>query len=472
MTSFDAPRPPSPRERLALLAGRAAGEATRRLGRGGGTALPGLVARTLAPGLVEALGTQPGHGVVTVTGTNGKTTTTHLIAAIAQAAEMTPLTNRTGSNLERGLVTALIDAAGPGGQIPDARHRLGLFEVDEAALPALFPRLRPRAAVFLNLFRDQLDRYGEIDSVAAGWARMLDAVDGLPVLVLNVDDPSVAALADHARGRVIGFGIEDRSVALPEADHASDARFCICGARVRHDAVTMGHVGWWHCDACGRARPVPEVLAQRVRLGAESSEIDIVAGREAATLLLPAAGLYSVYNALAAIAAGRALDVPLEVCVAAIAAAGPAFGRQERFEVDGRAVRIWLAKNPAGLNEIVRALLAAGRPLHLLAFLNDGIQDGQDVSWIYDADVERLAGHVERLTCAGTRADDLALRFHLAGRTPDATIAVTAPALNAALAETPEGGTLDIVATYTAMIDVREVVAARAGAGAYWERAS
>ena len=140
--------------------------------------------------------------------------------------------------------------------------------------------------------------------------------------------------------------------------------------------------------------------------------------------------------------------------------------------MDGHIVRSWLAKNPAGLNEIVRALLAAGRPLHLLAFLNDGIQDGQDVSWIYDADVERLAGHVARLTCAGTRADDLALRFHLAGRTPEATVAVTGPALDAALAATPEGGTLDIVATYTAMIDVREVVAARAGAGAYWERAS
>ena len=448
-----------------------AGEATRRLGRGGGTALPGLVARTLAPGLVESLAAQPGQGVVTVTGTNGKTTTTHLVAAIATAAGMTPLTNRTGSNLERGLVTALVDAAGADGRIADAATTLGLFEVDEAALPALFPRLRPRVAVFLNLFRDQLDRYGEIDSVVAGWARMLDTGAGTPTLVLNADDPSVAALADHARGPIVLFGVEDRSVALTLAEHATDARFCACGARVKHEAVTMGHVGWWRCDACGRTRQAPQVFARRVTLSAESSEVEVVSGEEQATLVLPAAGLYSVYNALAAVAAGRALGVPLATSVAAIAAAGPAFGRQERFEVGGRAVRIWLAKNPAGLNEIVRALLAAGRPLHVLAFLNDGIQDGQDVSWIYDADLERLTVRLERLTCAGARADDLALRFHIAGRTPDATIGETGPALDAALAATPEGGTLDIVATYTAMIDVREVVAARAGERSYWEAA-
>src|SRR5690606_1843731 len=145
----------------------------RRLGRGGGTALPGLVAGVLARDLVEALGRLPEHGAVTVTGTNGKTTTTHLVAAVTRVAGMEPLTNRSGSNLERGLVTAYVDAAGRDGSAGSGAGRLGLFEVDEAALPPLFPRLRPRVAVFLNLFRDQLDRYGEIDSVAEGWAHMI-----------------------------------------------------------------------------------------------------------------------------------------------------------------------------------------------------------------------------------------------------------------------------------------------------------
>jgi len=453
---------------MALLTGRLAGEATRRLGRGGGTALPGLVAGRLAPDLIEALGRLPGHGAVTVTGTNGKTTTTHLVTAITEAAGLVPLTNRTGSNLERGLVTAYVDAAGRSGAVGDAADRIGVFEVDEAALPPLFGRLRPRVAVFLNLFRDQLDRYGEIDSVAEGWARMVAAADWSPVLVLNGDDPSVAALGDGAAGRVVTFGIEDASVALAEAEHASDARFCGCGSRYAYDRVFMGHVGHWRCDGCSRARRTPEVAATRVRLEAEGSEVEVRAGEQTATLRVPTAGLYSVTNALAAIAAGVALGIRLDVCVGAISGSGPAFGRQERFTVGDRAVRIWLSKNPAGLNEIVRALLAADRELSVLAMLNDGIQDGQDVSWVYDADLERLGGRVQSLVCSGTRAEELALRYSIAGVPADEVLGETDAALDAALARTPAGGTLDVVATYTAMIDVREVVAARAGVASYW----
>ncbi len=453
-------------------------DATRRLGRGGGTALPGLVAGTLAPDLIEAAGALPGLGAVTVTGTNGKTTTTHLLAAIAREGGWAPLTNRSGSNLARGLVTALVDVASGTGAIADRDHRLGIYEVDEAVLPTVFSRLRPRAALFLNLFRDQLDRYGEIDSVAEGWARMLppkpgtdNGADWAPALVLNADDPSVAQLAEDAPARVVWFGIEDVDVALPDGEHASDARFCRCGARLAHEVQFMGHVGHWSCAACGRHRPTPEVAATRVRLDADGSDVEVRVGERTAALRVPMAGLYSVTNALAALAAAHALGIELDVAVRAIRGAGPAFGRQERFVVDGRPVRIWLAKNPAGLNEIVRALLASepGRPLTVLAMLNDGIQDGKDVSWIYDADLERLAGRLAGVVCAGDRADDLALRLEIAGVSPTAVVADTEAALDAALALVGEGGTLDVIATYTAMIAVREAAAARAGVGSYWE---
>jgi lipid II isoglutaminyl synthase (glutamine-hydrolysing) len=456
--------------RAALIVGRVAGEATRRLGRGGGTALPGLVAGRLAPDLVESLGRLPGHGAVTVTGTNGKTTTTHLVAAIAQAAGLEPLTNRTGSNLERGLVTAYVDAAGLTGGVSHRQRRIGIFEVDEAALPPLFGRLRPRVAVFLNLFRDQLDRYGEIDSVAEGWARMIAAADWAPTLVLNADDPSVARLAEGARGAVITFGIEDPSAALTGADHASDARFCVCGARFVHERVFMGHVGHWRCASCGRSRSTPVVAATSVRLDASGSDVDVRVGDETVSLRVPTAGLYSVTNALAAIAAAVALGLSVSVAVEAVGASEPAFGRQERFDVEGRSVRIWLAKNPAGLNEIVRALLANDRDLSILAMLNDGIQDGQDVSWIYDADMERLAGRVSSLICSGDRADELALRFAIAGIEADHVTNDTTVALDEALGRTPTRGTLDVVATYTAMIGIREAVAARAGVSSYWSR--
>jgi hypothetical protein len=310
-------------------------------------------------------------------------------------------------------VSSFVAEAGTTGAIPRAAGRLGVVELDEAVWPRLLPRLRPRVAVFLNLFRDQLDRYGEVDSIAEGWQRALAThapLDAPLTLVLNVDDPSVAALADAHRGEVFGFGVEDPSVALGAAEHASDARFCACGATYRYDAVYMGHVGAWRCPGCGRARPVPQVAARHIRLGADTTRFELSVAGATAEVTLPLAGLYSVYNALAAAAGAHALGLPFEATVRALAESGPAFGRQERFDLDGRSVRLLLAKNPTGLNEVIRALRAVPGAPTLLALLNDGIQDGQDVSWIYDADFERLADRSWRLVVSGDRADDLALR--------------------------------------------------------------
>ncbi|RJQ10596.1 MAG: DUF1727 domain-containing protein [Dehalococcoidia bacterium] len=462
------------RERAALILGRAAGTAARRLGRGGGTALPGLVAGALAPSLLERLARQMGQGVVTVTGTNGKTTTTHLIAAILRAHGVQPLTNPSGSNLERGLVAAYVEDAEADGRIANAPSRVGVFEVDEAVLARLFPRLTPRVAVFLNLFRDQLDRYGEVDSVGEGWGGMLVSAAPDCTLVLNADDPSIAQLSAGTRARVLTFGIDDPHARLAQAEHASDARFCRCGGRFAYEAIYMGHVGIWRCTSCGERRPLARISARQVELSPEGSRVDVDMDGASITLDLPMAGLYSVYNALAATAAAHALGVPASTIARALAEAGPAFGRQERFEVDGRTVRVLLAKNPAGLNELMRALIAGspeGEPIHLLAMLNDGVQDGQDVSWIYDADIEALAGRSVTVTCSGDRADDFALRWHLAGVDPAAVVPDTEVALDDALRRTPPGARLDVVATYTAMIDVREALARRAGMGAYWEKA-
>ena len=191
-----------PRDRAAVLLGSLAGQAARRLGRGGGTALPGLVATTVAPGVTARLARLPAAGSVVVTGTNGKTTTTHLLAGIAREAGYDPVANHSGSNLERGVVSAYLDALA-GDRDGRAARRLGVLEVDEAALPGLLPVLRPRAALFLNLFRDQLDRYGEVDSVVEGWREMLVADASGLTLVLNADDPPIAQLADTARGDVV-----------------------------------------------------------------------------------------------------------------------------------------------------------------------------------------------------------------------------------------------------------------------------
>lgn len=438
--------------------------------------MPGLVAGAIAPRLLDELAADLPHGLVTVTGTNGKTTTAHLLAAILTRAGLDPLANRAGSNMERGLAAAYVGEVDPRGDLDRRADRIGVFEVDEAALPALFPRLHPRVATFLNLFRDQLDRYGEVDSVASGWRTMLatapptDGRTPAQTLVLNADDPNIALLAELAAGRpVITFGVDDPAMALATADHASDARFCPDGTRYRYDAVYMGHVGIWHCDCCGRARPAPDVSARRIVLEEDRSIVDLAIAGEPVTITLPLCGLYTVYNALAAAAAAHALGVSTEVIVAALEDAAAPFGRQERFTLGDKTVRVLLAKNPAGLNEVIRTLAASERPLTILAMLNDGIQDGQDVSWIYDADLELLAPRAPTLIAGGDRADDFALRWHLAGIEPHAVLSSTEAALDRALEVTPVGARLDVVATYTAMLDVREALARRAGTASYWE---
>lgn len=474
------------RQRAATVAGRVSGAATRRLGRGGGTALPGVVAQAIDPGLTGDLAGSLGHGVVTVTGTNGKTTTAHLLTAIAQAAGWHPLGNRSGSNMERGVLAALLAEADAAGRVRGGAERLAVLEVDEAALPALLPRLRPRAALFLNLFRDQLDRYGEVHRIAAAWHRMLRNDASGMTLVLNVDDPSIAELADRARGDVVTFGVEDPAVAGAALAHGADARFSAAGHRYRYDHVYLGHLGAWTCPEEGRSRPPRTVAARDLRLGAEGTDFTLAVaaapGRAAVALPvhLPLAGLYSVYNALAAVAGAVALGIDPAVGARALAEGTPAFGRQERFALRGRDVRLWLAKNPTGLSEVLRTLrtatgpaagpadAASGAGCHLLVMLNDGVQDGRDVSWIYDADVEQLAGRVAMLVAGGARAADLALRWHLAGVDAAVVESHTATALDAALERTPPGGRLDIVATYTAMLEVRAAAAATAGMAPYW----
>ena len=461
-----------PREQAAMLLGRLAGRAARRLGRGGGTALPGLIATRIAPGVTERLARLPDAGSIVITGTNGKTTTAHLLAGIARAAGLDPIANRSGSNLERGIVSAYLDATSGGGAAA-GEQRLGVLEVDEAALPGLLPALRPRAALFLNLFRDQLDRYGEVDSVAEGWREMLVADASGMTLVLSADDPTVAQLADTARGEVLTFGIEDRDVALPGDEHASDARFCACGSPFRYEAVFLGHAGVWRCDGCDRSRPEPDVSAHEIRTVPGGSTFMLAVAGERIEVELPLEGLYAIYNALGAAAAAHALGIETSVIASALRDSVPAFGRQEAFVLDGREVRMWLAKNPVGLNAVLRALVphveAGGPPgLHLLALLNDGIQDGRDVSWIYDADLEVLAGRVASLVVSGDRAADLALRCDLAGLAVDAVQPQSGVALARSMQLAPPGGRIDVVATYTAMIELRELLAEWTGTAPYW----
>src|SRR3954462_14123739 len=291
---------------LAKLAlARAARAASRRTGRGGTTA-PGRLLLRVQPDAIERLGRRLQDGAVCLSATNGKTTTASMLAEILERAGEHVVHNRAGSNMHWGIATALLDAGRQPGE-------LGLFEVDEAWLPQVAAQLDPRALGLCNLFRDQLDRYGELEAIADRWAELVAERDGDSAFVLNADDPLVAALG-RERSQVTYFGVEDDSLALPELQHAADSKHCRnCGHAYEYEAIYLGHLGRYRCPNCGRARPEAAVAAERVRvIGMKGSEIDVRAPGAGLPVTLPLPGLYNVYNALAAAAAAIALGASLQ----------------------------------------------------------------------------------------------------------------------------------------------------------------
>src|SRR5919107_1634717 len=340
-----------------------------------------------------------------------------------------------------GVAGTLLEAAGRRRTIDGDT---GLFEVDEFWLDRLVPELRPRALLLANLFRDQLDRYGELETIADRWAAVVaGAAD--TTLVLNADDPLVADLGRERVGQAnaIFFGVEDASMALPGLAHAADSKHCRrCGAPYRYDHVFLGHLGPYHCDRCGATRPAPQVVADRVVLdGLRGARIALRTPQGGADVTLPLPGLYNVYNALGAAALAAAMGATLAEIVAGLQAVSPAFGRAETVKIAGRETLLLLVKNPAGANEVLRTLALEDGEHDVLAVLNDRIADGRDVSWVWDADFETLAGRLRRVTCSGTRAPEMALRLKYAGVPEDRLVVEPelARALDRAVADAPGG---------------------------------
>lgn len=449
-----------------LTIARAAGRLSRTLGRGGGTTLPGRLLLRMRPQALAELGRELPHGTTVISATNGKTTTARLVASCAREQGWALVANSSGANLVSGVATALLEARGRNPE-PGA----GLFEVNEAALAEVARQLEPRVLVLMNLFRDQLDRYGELEHLADLWATMVAGLPPGETPVLNADDPAIAALAGDRPG-VLTFGIDDPSVGLPRLPHAADSTRCRhCSAPLEYDLVTLGHLGHWRCPGCGAARPAPDVRATRVELrGAHGLRVELATpvGPIAAEIGLP--GLHNAYNATAAAAAAIAMGIAPDAIARGLARSPAAFGRGERVPLDGRELVLLLAKNPTGANETVRTVLLDPEPPHILIALNDRTADGHDISWIWDVDYEPLLERAASLTLTGDRAHDLALRMRYAGLPGERMSVIPEPeaALDQALAVTPPGGTLYVLPTYTAMLGLRELLVSRGVAEAFW----
>jgi UDP-N-acetylmuramyl tripeptide synthase len=452
---------PLPLESAAL---RVAGKLSRLTGRGGGTTLPGKLLWKLDPGAIDRLARRLPEGSVLISATNGKTTTTAMVAQILRP-RLRVAHNNSGANLVSGIASTLLRAG-------DAD--LGLFEVDEAALPEVARRVRPKALLLGNLFRDQLDRYGELESVAARW-RAAVAAQPDAQLVLNGDDPQVGDLArDHGRARV--FGLDDPRRARPALQHAADSKYCLrCGHPYDYLAAYVGHLGDYKCPNCGHARPPLDVVAREIELdGLDGASFTLHAPEGAIRIRIALPGLYNVYNAVGAAALALTLGVPLDDIANGLQRFSAAFGRFERISIDDRQLLMLLIKNPAGANEIVRTLVEGSTPRVAVIALNDEIADGRDVSWIWDVDFEPLLEGLDTLVATGERAAELALRFAYGGLPRDRIEVVPslAAALDRGLALTPAGGDLAVLPTYTAMLALRKIVASRGHVANYWESAA
>jgi lipid II isoglutaminyl synthase (glutamine-hydrolysing) len=448
-----------------IAAARAAARVSRLARTGGGTTVPGKLLWKLDPGAVDRLGARLPRGSALVSATNGKTTTAAMAASILEPT-VRLAHNRAGANLVSGVASALLEARGA---------ELGLFEVDEAALPEVATRLHPRVVCLGNLFRDQLDRYGELEHVAERWRAAVGDLDARAALVVNGDDPQVGDLA-RARDGAIVFGVDDPRHGRSSLQHAADSKYCVrCGTPYEYVTAYVGHLGDYRCPACGHARPPLTVRATEIELhGLESVSFRLVSQTAAVDVRLGVPGFYNVYNALAAASLAFALGATADDVAAGLARFDAAFGRFERISIGDRRLLMLLVKNPAGANEAVRTIVEGGAPSVAVIALNDAIADGRDVSWIWDVDFEPLIPSLRKLVATGDRAAELALRFKYAGFDTDSIEVVPdlARALDRGLALTPPNGELVVLPTYTAMLALRNVVAERGFVRPYWERAA
>lgn len=433
--------------------------ATRLTGRGG-SALPGLIADKLDPKLTRKL-SRNFTSTILITGTNGKTTTTKMLVELLRAGNVSLITNQSGSNLKRGITSRLIEEASLAGKI---NADVAVFEVDEASLPAVADALRPTHIAILNLFRDQLDRYGELDTTANLLGGVLKRHKGVQVL-LNADDPLVASLADRvATDHVQFFGVEasdSKRLALDATADSSHSPYD--GTPLVYAKNWFGHLGHYMSQDKKFKRPTPVYNLKQKGL-----DLTLDLAGQKGVVKLPLPGLYNAYNALAAAALAEKMGVKIDVIKSTLEATKAAFGRVEHFEYEGRQVYLLLIKNPTGFNQVIQTFLQNHKQnSSVMIAVNDNFADGRDVSWLWDSAVEAIAGS-QPVVVTGTRAYDMALRLKYADRASDIHMDITT-AFQQAIHQTPQNGTVYVLPTYTAMMSLRKWLASKVEIGAFHE---
>lgn len=445
---------------------------TRILGRGG-TTLPGRAALKIVPELSSALAGRLTESSLIITGTNGKTTTSALITGMLKEAGYKCIHNQSGSNMSWGVASALIGAASWTAGLPGD---YAVMEVDEGAFPGVVRSIQPRGVVVTNIFRDQLDRYGEIDLIQNSIRRGLEAQSTEGFEVLNADDPSLVGIEKISGKERWTYGLEIDLPADTFLNTGRDIKTCPrCFEKLIYDRIYFAHLGHFHCPSCSYKRPDPDVKMTGHKINADGSALlQICLPGEEIEVSVALSGTYNLYNVLAAVTCARALAVPTPFISQALKAAVPSFGRMEQFDLDGKKMVMALIKNPVGANEVIRTILAQPGRINLLVAINDRIADGTDVSWLWDVDFEQLSTEKDKLSAvlvSGQRAWDMAVRFKYTGLDPDRiqVEADTARAIKLGLEQTGPGDRLFILPTYTAMLEIRRHFNKMGLGKPYWE---
>lgn len=442
-------------DKAAVLVAQLAAGTIRKLGLGLGSNLPGRIARKLSPTVLSNLSAQTKKGVVAVTGTNGKSTTSGILSEILRVAGFTFAHNRQGANLVTGITASLVESANWASGI---KADLCLFEIDEAALPVVAREVKIETVLVTNLFRDQLDRFGELDTTA----KLISSgiVKNHSRAILNADDPNVSQLVpDESR---FFYGIESVKEATVSSQNQELAYCSKCGAEVAFHNVFYGQLGHWYCPSCENSRPKPNIIAKDVEVFATSSRFKLQIGNTEEDCVLPLPGLFNVYNALAAATAAHYMGVSNQAIRYGLKEYNTLFGRSEKLVIDGKPVIVQLIKNPAGATQAVSSCVKDDKARLLIA-INDNLADGRDVSWLWDADFEQLAKAAAaqtNLVVSGQRAEDMAVRMKYAGYAGDKIVCVPKlqEALELSLNELQEGETLWLMPTYTCLLDLQKLL--------------
>ncbi|MHB8841097.1 MAG: MurT ligase domain-containing protein [Candidatus Aquicultor sp.] len=455
---------------IAVITGKLLILLSRLFSFGGGSSYPGLVALRIDPNLIIKITGKLRYGSIIITGTNGKTTSSKYLSSILKNEGYGVIHNRTGSNLMRGVASALIEQSTLfGTPLGD----IGLFEIDEATMKDAVKSINPKVVLVTNLFRDQLDRYGELDKTATVIVDSMSALSDSTIL-LNADDPLVASLSGRINGKnsAVFFGLNDATY-TSKSRASMDSNDCLlCGAGLVFDRRYYGHLGIYHCPNCSSKRPDPHYEAKGITLyGIKNSSYLLADQSGSLAVSSNVSGIYNVYNSLAAFSIARSLGIGIDTIGQSLDASEAAFGRMEKLSVDNMEIYLLLVKNPIGLTQIAETLSTDQAAHTFMLVLNDNFADGTDVSWIWDADITPLRLVAHNIFVSGIRAADMALRLKYEDfdTRKITTIGTIEQAFEHACRHTPENETLYVMTTYTGMLQLRNYLTKRGAVGGFWE---